>query len=420
MNDQSTERAVLGSLLVGMDPHEAVTTLDESCFTSSENRAVWQACVDVFHTSSTVSASSVFDRLERQGRTDLATRLHSFASVGRSQQRLTSDVHRLVEFSRRRKVKAEAERLAQAAADMSQDLDKTLDGAVEAMLSDDTGQRGLITVEDVWDDVVTEIRGGRGKGESTGWKAVDRLYTVQPGWVTLVSGIPGAGKSEWVNNLAVNLASRGWRFVMFSPEASPASRHIADLVHTYLGRLPSEDDDEPDRTKAMSWVDDRFVWMDDLRDNTLDGILARARVAVRRRDVKGVVIDPWNKVRHGYGNQRQDLYLQDALGQLTRLARLENVHVWIVAHPKQMRREDGTETRYEPVRAYDVSGGAEWFNQTDCMISLWRDQHGERQSPEETTVYVQKVRREGEWGKRGNCDIRFIPAERRFVDKVPT
>ena len=56
-------------------------------------------------------------------------------------------------------------------------------------------------------------------GVSTGWHNVDRIYTVVPGQLTVVTGIPNSGKSEWVDALSVNLAlSNDWRFAAFSPE----------------------------------------------------------------------------------------------------------------------------------------------------------------------------------------------------------
>ena len=56
-------------------------------------------------------------------------------------------------------------------------------------------------------------------GCSTGWKSLDVMYKVVPGELTLVTGVPNSGKSEWVDALAVNLSLRYcWPFAFCSME----------------------------------------------------------------------------------------------------------------------------------------------------------------------------------------------------------
>jgi twinkle protein len=48
--------------------------------------------------------------------------------------------------------------------------------------------------------------------------------------VTIVTGVPNSGKSEWLDALAVNLAeSEGWRFAMCSMEKKPRD-HARQLL----------------------------------------------------------------------------------------------------------------------------------------------------------------------------------------------
>jgi len=49
-------------------------------------------------------------------------------------------------------------------------------------------------------------------GFSTGWKTLDPHYTVAPGQLTVVTGWPGSGKSEWLDGLLVNLSRDDWKF----------------------------------------------------------------------------------------------------------------------------------------------------------------------------------------------------------------
>jgi hypothetical protein len=46
---------------------------------------------------------------------------------------------------------------------------------------------------------------GNAKGFSTGYEEVDELYSVVPGQITIVTGIPSSGKSEFVDQIMINL-----------------------------------------------------------------------------------------------------------------------------------------------------------------------------------------------------------------------
>lgn len=46
------------------------------------------------------------------------------------------------------------------------------------------------------------------RGISTGWKNLDPFYKVIPGEVTIVTGVPNSGKSEFIDALMVNLSLR--------------------------------------------------------------------------------------------------------------------------------------------------------------------------------------------------------------------
>jgi twinkle protein len=74
-------------------------------------------------------------------------------------------------------------------------------------------------------------------GEKTGWGNLDEYYTVRPGELTIVTGIPGSGKSNFVDALAVNLIKNGmWRLGFFSPENWPLQRHAQTLIEKFLGK----------------------------------------------------------------------------------------------------------------------------------------------------------------------------------------
>jgi len=234
---------------------------------------------------------------------------------------------------------------------------------------------------------------GMPKAFSTGWKTVDGYYSVLPGEWTLITGIPGDGKSEWLDAMSMNLArNEGWVFGVFSPENLPVAYHLQKLAEKYIGKPfangPTERMTASEKDVAASFIDQHYVFM--LPESpTLEALLEIAKQLVRRRGIRGLIIDPWNEVDHSRTAQLSETeYISLALGKIRAFARNHGVHVWIVAHPtKLFKRDDGN---YPCPTPYDVSGSAHWRNKADNCVAVWRDRINPSQDVE---IHVQKVRK---------------------------
>lgn len=253
---------------------------------------------------------------------------------------------------------------------------------------------GIITVEDSAPQVVDLYIRGLPRGKLTGWQNVDEHYTVRPGELCVVTGMPGSGKSEWVDALMVNLAQTyGWRFGVFSPENHPVERHIAKLVekHTGLpfGAGPSERIRKDELPQALWWLNQHFYFLAQSDDGlTVDAVLQRSGALVRRHGINGLVIDPWNELDHSRaGNLTETEYISQCLTKLRRFARLHSVHLWLVAHPTKLKKDD--KGKYPAPTLYDISGSAHWRNKADDGITIHRD-HVE--GSKEVEIHVGKIR----------------------------
>ena len=59
------------------------------------------------------------------------------------------------------------------------------------------------------------------RGESTGYDNVDELYTMVAGQLTVVTGHPSSGKSEFIDQIMVNMAQeKDWKFAICSLKMS--------------------------------------------------------------------------------------------------------------------------------------------------------------------------------------------------------
>eukprot|EP00439_Symbiodinium_sp_Y106_P069823 s516_g12.t1 len=78
------------------------------------------------------------------------------------------------------------------------------------------------------------------RGVTTGWASLDRLYRPVRGEVTVVTGTPGSGKSEFLFSLALNLAmTHGWRFhcVPFEHKHKDWTFQLLEKLHEVLATV---------------------------------------------------------------------------------------------------------------------------------------------------------------------------------------
>jgi twinkle protein len=265
---------------------------------------------------------------------------------------------------------------------------------------------GIVNPSSLTDIVLHEYCQGIQGGEKTGWGNLDEYYTVRPGELTVVTGIPGSGKSNFVDALAVNLIKNStWRFGFFSPENWPLQRHAQTLIEKFLGKSfrPSRFGDRMSMNEAREETEmlDDFVKFIAPKGKILsvDTILEYARILCLQFGIKGLVIDPWNEVEHLFKGLSETQYISQELTKIRRFARLNGIHIWIVAHPTKLQKN--CQGKYDPPTMYDISGGAHWRNKADNGICVYRDFE-----TNQTEIIVQKIRFK-EIGKLGSAKLKY-------------
>lgn len=255
---------------------------------------------------------------------------------------------------------------------------------------------GVFDVSDLSAKIDELYEHGWERGVSTGWDELDRLYTIRPGEMSVVTGIPNSGKSNWLDALTINLArDHGWHFAMFSPENQPLEDHMARMMEKWanlpFAEGPTPRIDRPSLVIAKEWLKQHYTWIlpNDDTDWTIETVLDRAKVLVLRKGIRGLVIDPWNELEHELKpGVTETIYTGQVLKHARQFARRYGVHVWIVAHPQKLYR-DRDSGSYPVPTLYDISGSANWRNKADNGIVVWRD-FSDVHTPVE--IHVQKVR----------------------------
>lgn len=234
------------------------------------------------------------------------------------------------------------------------------------------------------------------KGFLTGWNSVNELYTVMPGELTIVTGIPGHGKSEFIDALVLNLAQlHGWSAAFCSPENLPVTRHVMKLLEKHVGG-PFYDKGhharmtELEMLDALEFLHQHFAMIVPEESLTIQDLLAKAKGLVFQRGIRALVLDPWNEFDHRRAPGLSETeHVSASLGLIRRFARNHGVHVWVVAHPAKLQKN--MDDKYPVPRPYDISGSAHWYNRADNCLSIWRDVSDE-QSRNRVEIHVQKIR----------------------------
>jgi DnaB-like helicase N terminal domain/DnaB-like helicase C terminal domain len=411
------------------DRSEAAATVDPRHFESGRHRTIWEALTRLHRADQPVEAPVVLDDLERRGHLDAAggyVYISDVLSAGFDGASVVEYARRVVSRAQRRHAAVEAGHLAHALQDPSVDVAEQVYETVERLLATvNEGEGGVIRIRDLADEIRKLRDEGPFEGYRCGVDSVDRYYRPDAGQLSVVTGTPSAGKSTWLAWYLVQMAAKHqWRVAVFTPESRPYPKWSGKLIEAAAGKpLRSLSNDELER--ALRWCDEHFEIINDMKDATLRGILANARLVHERRPLNGLVIDPWNWVETSRPpGMNATEYIGLALNEVTRFAIRHNLHAWVVAHPTKMRKVEAGEMAgsYIVPGPYDISDSANWFNKAWWCLSVWRDHlmpqfgeqdYNENRDPHNVDVHVQKAR-DDDQGRPGVAQLRYLPGSRRY------
>lgn len=246
---------------------------------------------------------------------------------------------------------------------------------------------GIINLNSCYDEIYTLFVKGLEKGSVIELANFDALMTFELGRLAIVTGIPGHGKSEFVDFLATKLnILYGWKTAYFSPENYPTKYHYSKLCSKITGkRFQLGYITEKEYIETFEYIDDNVSFIYPEEDMTIENILIKAKYLVKKRGIKILVIDPYNKIEHLRDkNESETEYISRFLDRLTMFGKKYNVLVFLVAHPRKMDRSNNS---YMIPTLYDINGSANFYNKCDYGIIVFRDFEQKK-----TIVNIQKVK----------------------------
>jgi len=227
-------------------------------FYRETNRLIYQTIAEMVIAEEPLDMVNLSERLKRDGNLDKIGGLGvitdicqpAFVANVEAQAKIVAD------YSRRRRLIEKARMLATLAQDMNQEPDE-----VACQIADDISgltaeaSENTKTAKDGVMDFATLIdKRAKRKGEllNTGLTDIDaKIKSLEAGQLVVIAGRPGHGKTALVGTIAVNMALRGKKILMFSMEMS--HEELLGRFVSRLGGISGEKLKEPSQMTPDDW-----------------------------------------------------------------------------------------------------------------------------------------------------------------------
>lgn len=272
----------------------------------------------------------------------------------------------------------------------------------------------VTTFKDIEDEVTDFVRNGFKPGFQVGLDNFDSIFSTYTGQFITVTGIPSSGKSDFVDQMVIGYNEKyGWKTAYASPENTPTYLHAHKLMRKTWQGMPRVEDIKTDRwNQVADHVNDNYFFID-MERYTLDSVLKKGAELVKRKGIKCLVIDPFNKVRDMNAESADvNAYTLEYLTKIEIFAKKYDVLVMIVAHPTKMYKD--AKGNIEEPTMYNIKGGGEWYDASYHGLLVHRNY-------EDKIVKVKvlkcKFQNLGENG--AECHFKWDPSSGCFIPHIP-
>ena len=230
----------------------------------------------------------------------------------------------------------------------------------------------VTTFRDIEDEITDFVRNGFKPGFQIGLSNFDDIFSTYTGQFITVTGIPSSGKSDFVDRMVVGYnRNYEWKTAFASPENQPTYLHAHKLMRKCWGGMPTAADIYSDRWNQIADHCNTNFFHIDMERYTLEAVLKKGAELVKRKGIKCLVIDPFNKVRSNDQSGDVNVYTLEYLQKIETFAKKYDVLVIVVAHPTKMYKD--ANGKIEEPTMYNIKGGGEWYDASYHGLLIHRD-----------------------------------------------
>lgn len=255
---------------------------------------------------------------------------------------------------------------------------------------------GIFTINEISNEINDMYENGLDRGINLGIEGFD--LNIVKGYITTITGIPSHGKSDWLDYMCLKARmTANWSGAFYSPENKPTQLHFSKMARKLIGKHWDGKSrlNEIELRLVKEYLDKKMWFLKPEKDFKLTSILNMVRDLQQRHGVDYFVIDAWNKLE----NKENDTYtVGKSLDELGMFCELNNIHCFLVAHPRKMEKDNGI---YRVPTLYDIAGSSNFYNKTDNGLCVYRDF-----DKKTTTIYRQKIKF-NHWGTDGMSEYNY-------------
>ena len=437
-HDIEAEQAVLGSMLTDKDAViAAIETLKEDAFYREDNKAIYQAILNLYNKSEPIDIITLKDELESMNKFEQVGGFEYLANLPEKVP-TTANVQKYIkiveEKSILRNLIKTANEIIELGYDPTEDVEDIMDGAERKIfdIMQSKNQKGYTPIKDALIESVMTLeqlynRKQSITGISTGFIQLDyKTAGLHGSELILIAARPAMGKTAFALNLATNAALRSnVPVAIFSLEMSKdqlvtrilASEAMVDSNKIRTGKL--DEDDWEKIANTIGPLSESEIYIDDTPGISVMEIRTKCRKLKMEKNIGLVVIDYLQLIQGS--NKRASGSREQEIAEISRSLKImaKELNVPVIALSQLSRAVEQRPDHRPMLSDLRESGSIE--QDADIVMFLYRDDYYNKESEKKDIAEVIIAKQRS--GTIGPVELlwmgnytKFVNLEKRFDD----
>ena len=263
---------------------------------------------------------------------------------------------------------------------------------------------------EILDQLMSLHKNGIPEGSKIGHTNFDEQLTFIKGGCTDITGYPFYGKSLFLKEIIMGLTiNDNWRHCVYMPDDGSDTDVISNLLHKMTGKTFEKGYPntitEKEIAKYSSTLLDRFKFISAEHSIEPEAFWNYAK----ENSCHSAVIDSWNYLAHK-GEPTNPDYLRKILSTRNRFMEVNNMHSFIIIHPKNPDPKQVKDGNVKRPSVYDLMGGSEWNNNGRNILVVHK---GSKENNQPYSINIDKVKPK-HYGSIGEVSLQIDWAKQRF------
>ena len=430
-HDVEAEQAVIGSMLTDKDAVMlAIERLKGEDFYRDDNKAIYEAMVNLYNKSEPVDLITVKDELEAMNMFDKIGGMEYIALLP-SKVPTTANAQKYIEIVQEKSMLRGLIKAANEIIDLgyspTEEVEDVMNGAEKKIfdLIQNKNRSGYSPIKDVLIESFTKLeelynRKQHITGVPTGFGELDYMTTGLHGSeLILIAARPAMGKSAFALNIAANAALKSnIPVALFNLEMSKeqlvdrilCSEAMVDSNKVRTGKL--EEEDWSKLASVVGPLSEANIFIDDTPGISITEIRTRCRKLKMEKDIGLIIIDYLQLVQGT--NSRKNGTREQEIAEISRSLKIlaKELNVPVIALSQLSRAVDNREDHRPMLSDLRESGSIE--QDADIVMFLYRDDYYNKESEEKDITEVIIAKHRG--GSTGKVKLLWMGSYTKFAN----